>query len=248
MAAQIGPDGKVLIDSSYLTAVPRILDALNALSKDPVDALINTHWHMDHTDGNAGLHQAGFQIFAHTKTRERLSNPMTVKLLGMSLPAYPAAAWPVITFDDSMHAWHNGDTLDLVHFDPAHTDTDIYIHFHKANVLHIADTWFNGMYPFIDEGTGGTIGGMIKANEKALAVADNDTKIIPGHGPLGNKADLQRFHDMLSTVRDRIAAIKATGASEKETLAKNPTADLDPRWGKGFMKPEVFTGIVYRTV
>ena len=229
-------------------AVPKILEALNALSKDPADALINTHWHVDHTDGNEGLHAAGFSIFSHTKTRERLSTPQSIKLLGISLPAYPAAAWPVITFDDSLHAWHNGDSLDLVHFDPAHTDTDIYIHFHKANVIHAGDTWFNGFYPFIDEGSGGSIGGMIRATEKVLAIAEKDTRIIPGHGPVGSKVALQGFHDMLSSARDKIAAFKSTGASEKETVAKDPTADLDATWGKGFMSPAVFTGIVYRTL
>ena len=116
----------------------------------------------------------------------------------LDVPASPAGALPSVTFDNALHLWHNGDSLDLVHFDPAHTDTDIYIHFHKANVLHVGDIWFNGFYPFIDEGTGGSIGGMIHAAEKALAVADNSTKIIPGHGPLGSKADLQKFHDMLA--------------------------------------------------
>ena len=159
-----------------------------------------------------------------------------------------AAALPSITFDDAMHAWHNGDSLDLVHFDPAHTDTDIYIHFHNANVLHVGDIWFNNGFPFIDEATGGRIGGMISASEKALAIADKDTKIIPGHGPLGGKADLQRYHDMLAGVRDKVAALKAAGASEQEAVAKKPTAEFDGVWGKGFMSGDVFTGIVYRTV
>ena len=248
MAAQIGPDGKILIDSSYLTAAPRILDALKALSADPLDALINTHWHVDHADGNQAMHQAGFTIFAHSKTRERLSTPQSVKLLGISLPAYPAAAWPVVTFDDSLHAFHNGDQLDLVHFAPAHTDTDIYIHFHNANVLHLGDIWFNGFYPFIDEGTGGTIDGMIRAAEVALAVADANTKIIPGHGPLGSKAEVRKFHDMLAAVRDKVAALKTSGASEQEALAKKPTADFDAANGVGMMSPDQFAGLVYRTL
>jgi cyclase len=248
MALQTGPEGNILIDASFATAVPRIREAIGAVSKDQADALINTHWHFDHTDGNEGLHAAGFTIFAHQKTRERLSMPQTVKMLGVILPAAPASALPAITFDDSMRFWHNGDSLDLVHFDPAHTDTDIYIHFHKADVLHVGDIWFNGFYPFIDEGTGGAIGGMIRAGEKALAVAGNDTKIIPGHGPLGSKADFQKFHDMLSAVRDKVAALKAAGASEQEAIAKKPTADFDAAWGKGMLAGDAFTGIVYRTL
>jgi len=248
MALQTGSEGNVLIDASYATAVPRILEAIGAVSKDAPNALINTHWHMDHTDGNEGLHAAGFTIFAHEKTRERLSTPQTQKLFHTTYPAAPADALPAITFADALHIWHNGDALDLVHFAPAHTDTDIYIHFHKADVLHLGDTWFNGFYPFIDEGSGGSIGGMIRATETALSVAGSNTKIIPGHGPLGSKVDLQKFHDMLAAVRDKVAALKASGASEQEAIAKKPTADLDAAWARGFMNGDAFTGIVYRSL
>ena len=248
MAAQTGPDGKLLIDSSFATAVPKIREALAALSNDPAATLINTHWHIDHTDGNEGMHAAGFTIYAHEKTRERLATPQTMKMMGFSLPAAPAGALPVLTFSQSLNLWRNGDSLRLEHFDPAHTDTDIYIHFQKADVLHVGDIWFNGMYPFIDEGTGGTIGGMIKASEKALTIAGPQTKIIPGHGPLGTRAQLHQFHDMLSTVRSRVATLKSAGASEQEVIAKKPTALLDAAWGKGMMSGDAFTGIVYRTI
>ncbi len=249
MVVQTGPEGKVLIDSSFSTAVAKIREAMDALSKDDAShTLINTHWHIDHTDGNEALHAAGFTILAHEKTRERLATPQTMKLFGISLPAAAAGALPVLTFDSVMHVNHNGDSLDLVHFDPAHTDTDIYIHFHKADVLHVGDIWFNGMYPFIDEGTGGSIGGMIKGSQAALGVASDSTKIVPGHGPLGNKADLQKYHDMLATVRDKVAALKSAGASEQEALAKKPTAEFDATWGKGMMNADTFTGIVYRTL
>jgi glyoxylase-like metal-dependent hydrolase (beta-lactamase superfamily II) len=248
MALQTGPEGNILIDSSVSTAVSKIREAIAAVSKDAPDALINTHWHYDHTDGNDGLHAAGFTIFAHRKTRERLSTPQTIPFFHLTMPASPAGALPSITFDEAMHAWHNGDSLDLVHFEPAHTDTDIYIHFQNANVLHVGDIWFNGMYPFIDEATGGRIDGMIHAAEKSLAVADNNTKIIPGHGPLGSKADLQKYHDMLAAVRDKVAALKAGGASEQEAIARKPTAEFDAAWNKGLLKGDAFTGIVYRTL
>jgi len=248
MALQTGPEGNILVDSSFTTAAPKIRAAIAAVSHDAPDALINTHWHYDHTDGNEGMHAAGFTIFAHRKTRERMSTQQSIPFFHLVMPAYPAGALPSITFDEAMHAWHNGDSLDLVHFDPAHTDTDIYIHFNNANVLHMGDTWFNGMYPFIDEATGGSIGGMINAESKALAVADNSTKIIPGHGPLGAKADLQKAHDMLSAIRDKVAAIKSAGASEQEAVAKKPTADFDSTWGKGFFNGDILTGIVYRTL
>jgi glyoxylase-like metal-dependent hydrolase (beta-lactamase superfamily II) len=248
MAVQTGPQGRILIDSSYSTAVPHLLDAIKVLSSDPSFVLINTHWHIDHTDGNEGVHAAGFTIYAHEKTRKRLSEPSEIKLFGLSLPASPAAALPTLTFDDSMRIWHNGDSLDMAHFEPAHTDTDIYIHFHKADVLHVGDIFFNGMYPFIDESSGGSIGGMIIAAQKALNLAGDNTKIIPGHGPLGTKAEFQKYSDMLSTVRDKVAALKTAGASEKEVVAKKPTADLDATWGKGGFGPDMFVGIVYRTL
>jgi len=251
MALQTGADGNLLIDSSFAPAVPRIRATIAALCLDAPSMspiLINTHWHSDHTGGNEALHAAGFTIFAHQNTRVRLSTPQTMKLFHRTIPAAPAGALPTVTFDDALQLFHNGDTLDLVYFAPAHTDTDISIHFHKADVLHLGDIWFNGMYPFIDEGTGGSIGGMIRACDQALAVAGSNTKIIPGHGPLGTKAEFQSYRDMLAAVRDKVAALKSAGASEQEAVAKKPTAEFDAAWGKGFMNPETFTGIVYRTL
>lgn len=248
MAVQTGPDGKILIDSSFSTAVPRIREALNALGGDPAHLLINTHWHIDHTDGNEGMHAAGFSILAHSMTRERLSRPAEMKLFGLSLPACPDAALPTLAFDNWMRLWSNGDSLELQHFENAHTDTDIYIRFDKADVLHMGDTWFNGFYPFIDESSGGNIGGMITAAERGLHMAAPGMKIIPGHGPLGTREQLQATRDMLSTVRDRVAKLKQAGASEQEVLAKKPTADLDPVWAKGTFPADMFVGIVYRTL
>jgi glyoxylase-like metal-dependent hydrolase (beta-lactamase superfamily II) len=248
MALQTGSEGDILIDSSFAPAVPRILEAIAASSKDAPFALINTHWHGDHTGGNEGIHAAGYTIYAHQNTRERLSTPQTMNLFHSTTPAAPVGAWPTVTFEDALRVWHNSDSLDLVHFAPAHTDTDIYIHFQKANVLHVGDIWFNGIYPFIDEGTGGTIGGMIRAADKTLSVAGSDTKMIPGHGPLGSKADFQKYRDMLAAVRDKVAALKTSGASEEEAIAKKPTAEFDASLGKGFMNADTFAGIVYRTL
>lgn len=247
MALQTGKDGVVLIDSSFATAVPHIREAIAALSADAPHALINTHWHVDHVDGNEGMHSAGFHVIAHAKTKIRMSQPAEMKLIHLSLPAYPAGALPSITFATSLHQEHNGDRLELVHYDPAHTDTDIYIHFHHANVLHLGDIFFNRMYPFIDEGSGGSIGGTIEAAAKSMALADDDSKIIPGHGPLGNKTDLKSYIDMLSKVRDKVAALKKSGSSEQEVVARKPTAELDAQWAHGG-SPDMFVGIVYRTV
>jgi glyoxylase-like metal-dependent hydrolase (beta-lactamase superfamily II) len=251
MALQTGNDGNLLIDASYAPAVPSIREAIAALAPDSASApgiLVNTHWHGDHTGGNERMHEAGFIIFAHRQTRARLSTPQILQIFHRTMPASPAGAWPQIVFDNSLSIWRNGDSLDLVHFEPAHTDTDISIYFHKADVLHVGDIWFNGTYPFIDEGSCGSIGGMIRASEQALAVAGNSTKLIPGHGPLGSKDDLKKYHDMLSAIRDKVAALKAGGASEEEAVAKKPMAAFDAAWSKGFMNGDLFVGIVYRTL
>ena len=247
MAIQSGKDGNILIDSSFATAVPHIKEAIAAVSTDAPHALVNTHWHVDHVDGNEGMHAAGFHVIAHEKTKIRMAQPAEMKLFHMSIPAYPESALPATTFAGSMHQNHNGDSIDLVHYDPAHTDTDIYIHFHNADVLHCGDIFFNKTYPFIDEGSGGSIGGTIDAARKSLTLAGDSTKIIPGHGPLGDKADLKKYADMLSAVRDKVAGFKKSGASEQEVIAKKPTADFDSEWLRSG-SPDMFVGIVYRTV
>lgn len=251
MILQTGSDGLLLIDSSYAPAVPRIREAIAALVPAPPSTpslLINTHWHGDHTGGNEGIHEAGFTILAHRQTRDRLSHTQVMKLFKRTVNPSPAGALPTQVFDETLTIYRNGDTLDLRHFTPAHTDSDIHIHFQNANVLHLGDIWFNGFYPFIDEGTAGNIDGMIKGSKEGLALAASDTKIVPGHGPLGTKAELQEYHDMLTAVREKIAALKKQGLTEQEALAKKPTAEFDAKWGKGFMAPDVFAGIVYRTV
>ncbi|MGA2568905.1 MAG: MBL fold metallo-hydrolase [Terracidiphilus sp.] len=249
MVLETGADGCLLIDASFAPAVPRIRAAIAAVAPAAAGGLlINTHWHGDHTGGNEGMHEAGFTIVAHRNTRERLSTEQAMRLFHRTVPPSPPGALPTICMDQSLAIWRNGDSIELAHFEPAHTDTDISIRFQKADVLHVGDVWFNGGYPFIDEGTGGTIGGMIRASDKALATASASTKIVPGHGPLGNKADLEKYRDMLAAIRDKVAALKAAGSSEEEAIAKKPTAAFDDAVGKGFMSADMFAGIVYRTI
>jgi len=248
MVAQIGPDGKLLIDSSVATASRAIVQALGKLNGSPLKLLLNTHWHFDHTDGNAALHDAGAFIIAQENTRLRLSTPQKMKLFNLDFPASPTGGLPQLTFVDSEKLYFDNDELDMVHAPNAHTDSDIFVHFVSGNVIHTGDLWFNGFYPLIDDSTGGTVNGMIQGVDQVLALADDKTKIVPGHGPLGDKRALQKYRDMLSTVANRIEKLKIAGQTLDQVIAAKPTADLDGAWGSGRMTPDLFVTVVYNTL
>ena len=243
-----GPQGKLLVDSGYATSRPQISEALAAISADPIQHLIDTHWHFDHTDGNEWMHSAGATIIAHQRTLQRLSTPQDIAAFNAHFPPSPAGALPTRTFDDTLTLTTNGNTLILTHYDPAHTDTDISILFADADILHCGDTWFNGAYPFVDYSTGGHINGMIRATERNLSVGTDSTILIPGHGPVGNKTQLTADHEMLVTIRDTVAALKKQGKSVEETIAAKPTAKYDTAYGQGFVNPPTFTRLVYQGV
>jgi glyoxylase-like metal-dependent hydrolase (beta-lactamase superfamily II) len=241
-----GPDGKVVVDSFVQPAWPRLKETLDGIGSAPLALLVDTHWHFDHADNNGQFRRAGAIIVAHENTRTRLSQ--THELLGMHLDPAPAAALPTETFAASHQLHANGETIDLGHVPAAHTDTDIYVRYARANVLHLGDVYFAGMYPFIDAGTGGRIDGMIEGASLGLKMADAATRIVPGHGPLTDRAGLTRYRDMLVDVRDRVRKLKAEGRTLGETVAARPTADLDPTWGQGVLTPDDFVAIVYRTL
>jgi cyclase len=252
-----GPDGKFVVDTFVAPAWPRLKEALDGLSNAPLKYVINTHWHFDHTDNNAHLHAAGGTVLAHQNTKKRMSEPHDLPVLyrgadgalaSLHFDPSPLEALPQQTFAASYKLQANGETLALQHVAPAHTDSDIYVHFQKANVISMADLFFNGMYPYIDPGTGGNINGMIAAADKILSLADNDTKIVAGHGPLGNKADLMKSRDMLITSRDRVQKLKSTGKSALESVAEKPFADLDSAWGQGIINSDQWVQIVYLTL
>jgi cyclase len=248
MVALNGADLKILVDSSFATVAPKIREALDGMGGPPLRILINTHWHLDHTDGNLPLHEAGAFILAHENTRKRLSTPQFMAALGIHFDAAPVGAWPQQTFTDNTALYFDNEQIHLGYFAPAHTDSDIYVHYQNGNVLHMGDIWFNGTYPLIDASSGGNIDGMIAASGKGIGLADADTKIVPGHGPLGDQAGLTKYHDMLVTVRERVKKQKDAGKSLAEVTAAKPTADLDAAWGNGFIKPEFFVNFVYSTL
>lgn len=243
-----GGDGKLLVDSGFSTARPQVSEALTGISADPVKRLINTHWHFDHTDGNEWMHSAGATILAHKNTRKRMSAPQTMVDLGMSLPASPAGALPTEWMQATRTLQANSETLHLSHFDPAHTDGDISVHFANADVFHAGDTWFNGLYPFIDYSSGGNIDGMIKAADRILATTSAATILIPGHGPVGNREQFQQFHDMLTGTREKVAVLKKQGRTLEEVVAAKPTAVYDEHFKAATGSTDFYIKLVYEGV
>jgi cyclase len=240
-----GADGKLMGDTFVMPAWPHLKDALDAIGKAPVKTAIDTHWHFDHSDNNAALRAAGATLVAHENTKKRMSETHTLAVLNLTFAPSPAEALPQQTFQQTHKIMMNGESVSLVHFPPAHTDSDIYIHFEKGNVLQTGDVFFNGMFPYIDDETGGSVSGTIAGATKLLAVADNNTKIVPGHGPLGNKGDLMKYRDMLTTARERLQKLKSSGKSMEEVVAAKPLDDLDPIWGKGLFNSDTFIQIAY---
>lgn len=241
-----GEDGVFLIDDQFAPLTSKIQDAVAKISNQPLRFLLNTHWHFDHTGGNENFGKAGAVIIAHDQVRKRLSTKQFIKAFDREIPAAPAAALPIVTFGDTLTLHLNGQTIHTFHVEAAHTDGDSVIHFREANVIHTGDAYFNGIYPFIDTENGGSVEGMITAVERILAITNKNTKIIPGHGPLSDRAELVAYRRMLQDVRTRTYAAIQKGETLESFIASKPTADYDKTWGKGFLSPEKFLTIVYQ--
>ena len=244
----VGRDDAFVIDDQYAPLTPKVRAAIATVTPKPVRFILNTHWHGDHTGGNENMASAGAIIVAHDNVRRRMSTEQFIEAFKLREPASPAAALPVITFSDTISFFLNGDTVRAVHVRNAHTDGDAVIVFRAANVVHMGDVFFNGMYPFIDASTGGSLVGMLAAVNAMLAVTNADTKFIPGHGPLGTRTDLVRYRDMLREVRTRLARLTVRGRTVEQVVAAKPLADLDAVWGNGFMKSDQFVTIAYTSV
>jgi len=243
-----GSDGLVVVDTFVAPAWPKLQESLKGFGA-PVKFVINTHWHFDHTDNNAPLRAGGATVVAHENTKLRMTQPHHLAVLELDLPPSPAAALPQRVFKEGYKLEANSERLAVTHVPPAHTDTDVAVRFEKANVLHTGDVFFNGgVYPYIDGSTGGRIDGMIEAADRLLSLADADTKIVPGHGPLGTKADYAKYRDMLSKAADRVRKLKASGKSVDDAIAAKPFADLEADWGKGRLNGDSFVKVVYLTL
>jgi glyoxylase-like metal-dependent hydrolase (beta-lactamase superfamily II) len=243
-----GPDGTFVIDDQMAPVVPALLASIKKLGGDDPRFLINTHDHFDHAGGNEAVAATGTTIFSHDNARKRLAEGSTISAFDAHTPAAPEAALPVITYSESMHFHINGDTLRTVHFPHAHTDGDSVIYFEKANILHTGDIFFNGLYPFIDTENGGSLVGVIGAVRKLIATTDDNTKIIPGHGPLASKADLIAYQDMLTFANASMRDLKKEGKSVEEAIAANPLEDYDAHWGGKLFTTEKWIGLLYPSI
>ncbi|HAC65920.1 MAG TPA: MBL fold metallo-hydrolase [Cyanothece sp. UBA12306] len=245
----IGEDGVIMIDDQFAPLTGKIKAAIAKLSQQPIRFLINTHWHFDHTGGNENLGSDGVVILAHDNVRKRMSVDNFMEAFNRKIPASPDAALPIITFANGVTFHLNGDTLKAINPTPnGHTDGDTILHWEKANVIHTGDLFFNGFYPFIDTSHGGSLSGMIDGVNKILAITDQDTLIIPGHGALSNRQELIEYRDMLIAVQAKTKQAIADGASLETFLKSNPTAEFDQKWGQGFLSPEKFQTIIYQSV
>lgn len=242
-----GEDGNVIVDDQFAPLTDKIAAAIAGLDPDPVRFVINTHWHFDHTGGNENLGKRGAVILAHDNVRTRMSTEQFIAALNLKVPASPQGALPVVTFAEGVTLHLNGDTLHVVHVANAHTDGDSLVHWQKADVLHMGDTFFHGAsFPFIDLSSGGSIDGVIASAEKGLEIAGPGMRVIPGHGPVATRQDLVAYRNMLVDIRGKVAAAIAAGRTLDQIKASAPAA----RYGMpdGFIKPDQFVEFVYNSL
>ena len=244
----VGEDGVFVIDDQFAPLTEKILAAIRAITSEPVRFVFNTHWHGDHTGGNENLGKAGALIVAHENVRARLSMDQVLERIGREPapnPAAPDGALPVITFAEDVTFHLNGDELYAFHVANAHTDGDAIVHFRRANVVHMGDTFFRDRFPFIDTATGGSIDGMIAASGAALALMDARTMVIPGHGALSTREDLRAYRDALKSMRDAVAALMEEGHSLERIQDLRPIRDQAEAWGQNEAAERNFVATIH---
>ncbi len=248
IGVSVGEDGVFVIDDQFAPLTDKILDAIAALSSEPVRFVFNTHWHGDHTGGNENLGEAGALLVAHENVRERMSADQVLERVGRPVDttaASPDGALPVVTFTEDVTFHVNGDELHAFHVSHAHTDGDAIVHFRRADVVHMGDTFFRGRFPFIDTASGGSIDGLVAAVGEALAVMDADTRVIPGHGALGDREDVRAYRDALKEMRDAVADLMRRGASRAEILETPAVGRWAEEWGQGADAARGFAETLY---
>jgi cyclase len=247
LGATVGEDGAFVIDDQFAPMTGRIIAAVAELTDQPIRYVLNTHWHGDHTGSNENFGALGHTIIAHDNVHARMSSDQYHLVFKQGTPPHPVAALPVITFSETMTFHFNDDTIHVIHVPKAHTDGDSIFYFEKADVMHTGDAFINRGYPLIDIASGGTIKGQIEATNKMLEFVGPDTIIIPGHGPLADRARMIEIRDMLVAARTAVVRLLEQGMSEDEIVAAKPLAHLDDKWAQGIVKGRLFTRIVYQS-
>jgi len=242
----VGEDAAFIVDDQFAPLTARITAAIAQITPKPVKFVLNTHWHYDHTGGNENLGKAGAVIVAHHNVRKRMSAEQLIDFLNLKTKADPKGALPVVTFGADISFHLNGEQIRAIHMPAAHTDGDAVVHFTGSDVFHMGDIYFNGFYPFIDAESGGSADGVVAACDQVLKLASEKTRIIPGHGPLSNPAELRAYRDMVATVSARVKALVAQGKTLDDIKAAKVSADYDEKWGKGFIRPERFAEMLAR--
>ena len=241
----VGDDGVFLIDDQFAPLSDKIKAAIGELSDGPIKFVFNTHWHGDHTGGNENFGASGSLLVSHANVRQRLSTDQFSKFFDKTVPASSDVALPVVTFTDSISFFYNDEEIVVFHVPAAHTDGDGVIHFLKANVIHSGDVVFFGLYPYIDVSAGGSIDGVIAGVRTILELCDDQTQIIPGHGPLVKKADLEVYLAMLEDVRGAVAEEMKTTSDLAAVLAAKPAAAYDAEWGQAWLTSDQFVEMVF---
>jgi glyoxylase-like metal-dependent hydrolase (beta-lactamase superfamily II) len=244
LGLSVGEDAVFLVDDQFAPLSEKIAAAIRKITSKPVRFLLNTHWHYDHTGGNENFAAGGAILVAHENVRKRMSSEQFIEFLRANVPASPKAALPVVTFAGAISFHLNGDEMRAIHMPRAHTDGDSVVHFLRSDVVHMGDIYFNGMYPFIDTSSGGSVEGVIAACDQILQVATDRTRIIPGHGPLSTRAELQAYRDMLAAVSGRIRKMIDDGRKLEDITGSKVSADFDEKWGKGFITPNKFAEMI----
>jgi cyclase len=240
-----GDEGIFLIDDQYAPLSEKILASIAEFSDQPLRFVLNTHWHGDHTGGNENMAARGAVIVAQSNVRRRMSTEQVSEIWDRTTPAASTAALPIVTFESEVTFHLNGQTIEVFHPPHAHTDGDAIVRFVEANVIHTGDVFFNGLYPFVDSDSGGSLTGVLSAVDMLLERSNAQTRFIPGHGPLADLQDLQNYRDMLATVSERIAEAKQKGMDLAAFLETNPTEEFDEKWGQAWLSGEKFMEIVY---
>lgn len=246
IAILTGPEGLLLVDCGVPDAAEAVETKAKSVAPVPITTLLNTHWHFDHVGANVRLGKAGAKIIAHQNTKKRLSVTQHTAFFDRDTPPLAPEGLPKETFTTTGLLKHGGEKLRYQYLPPAHTDGDTTIHFENAGVYHAGDLFFNGLYPFIDYSSAGSIEGMIANANRMLKIVDMKMKIIPGHGPMATKTDLKTYHDMLADVNDKMSKLVSSGKTLEQVQAAEPTKSYDEKWGKQFLKPADFVKMLYQ--